>query len=232
MEARMPLILVIEDHHDIAGMVCEHLEHGGYEVDYAADGITGLHLAVTEEFDAIILDLMLPGMDGMDVCRKFRNEAGKDTPILMLTARDTLEDKVAGLDAGADDYLVKPFELEELDARLRAMLRRAGGGVAPEKIRVADLEVDTGTLEVRRQGQLLTLTPIGMKLLVALMKASPRVLSRRALEREAWGDIAPDSDALRSHLYNLRKSIDKPFDRPLLHNVPGMGYRLADVDNG
>lgn len=228
----MPLILVIEDHHDIAGMVCEHLEHGGYEVDYAADGITGLHLAVTEEFDAIILDLMLPGMDGMDVCRKFRNEAGKDTPILMLTARDTLEDKVAGLDAGADDYLVKPFELEELDARLRAMLRRAGGGVAPEKIRVADLEVDTGTLEVRRQGQLLTLTPIGMKLLVALMKASPRVLSRRALEREAWGDIAPDSDALRSHLYNLRKSIDKPFDRPLLHNVPGMGYRLADVDNG
>ena len=112
------------------------------------------------------------------------------------------------------------------------MLRRAGGSVAPEKLRVADLEVDTGTLEVRRQGQLLTLTPIGMKLLVALIKASPRVLSRRALEREAWGDIAPDSDALRSHLYNLRKSIDKPFDRPLLHNVPGMGYRLAEVDNG
>ena len=228
----MPIILVVEDHHDIAAMVCEHLEHEGYEVDYAADGITGLHLAVTEEFDAIVLDLMLPGMDGLDVCRKFRNDAGKNTPILMLTARDTLEDKVAGLDAGADDYLVKPFELEELDARLRALLRRAGGEVAPEKLRVADLEIDTGTLEVRRQGQLLTLTPIGMKLLVALMKASPRVLSRRALEREAWGDIAPDSDALRSHLYNLRKSIDKPFDRRLLHNVPGMGYRLADVDHG
>ena len=107
----MPIILVVEDHHDIAAMVCEHLEHEGYEVDYAADGITGLHLAVTEEFDAIVLDLMLPGMDGLDVCRKFRNEAGKNTPILMLTARDTLEDKVAGLDAGADDYLVKPFEL-------------------------------------------------------------------------------------------------------------------------
>jgi DNA-binding response OmpR family regulator len=228
----MPVILVIEDHHDIAAMVCEHLEHSGYEVDYAADGITGLHLAVTEEFDAIVLDLMLPGMDGMDICRRFRNEAGKNTPILMLTARDTLEDKVAGLDAGADDYLVKPFELEELDARLRSLLRRAGGGVAPEKLRVADLEVDTGTLEVRRQGQLLSLTPIGMKLLVALIKASPRVLSRRALEREAWGDIAPDSDALRSHLYNLRKSIDKPFDRPLLHNVPGMGYRLADLGDG
>jgi DNA-binding response OmpR family regulator len=225
----MAVILVIEDHHDIAAMVCEHLELEGYEVDYAADGITGLHLAVTEEFDAIVLDLMLPGMDGLDLCRKFRSEAGKNTPVLMLTARDTLEDKVAGLDAGADDYLVKPFDLPELDARLRALLRRAGGGVAPETLRVADLEVNTGTLEVRRRGQKLPLTPIGMKLLVALMKASPRVLNRRALEREAWGDIVPDSDALRSHLYNLRKAIDKPFDRPLLHNVPGMGYRLADL---
>jgi DNA-binding response OmpR family regulator len=228
----MPVILVIEDHHDIAAMICEHLEHEGYEVDFAADGVTGLHLAVTQDFDAIILDLMLPGIDGFDICRKFRHEAGKSTPILMLTARDTTEDKVTGLDAGADDYLVKPFEMRELDARLRALLRRAGGGVAPQALRVADLEVDTGTLEVRRQGQLITLTPIGMKLLIALMKSSPRVLSRRALEREAWGEIAPDSDALRSHLYNLRKAIDKPFDRPLLHNVPGMGYRLADTGDG
>ena len=227
----MPVILLIEDHHDIAAMVCEHLEDQGYEVDYAADGITGLHLAVTGEFDAIILDLMLPGMDGLDICRKYRGEAGGSKPILMLTARDTLEDKVAGLDAGADDYLVKPFEMEELDARLRALLRRAGGEIAPRVLRVADLEFDTGTLEIRREGRLLTLTPIGMKLLVALMKASPRVVSRRELEREVWGDIAPDSDALRSHLYNLRKAIDKPFDTTLLHNVPGMGYRLAAAKN-
>ncbi|MGD9264692.1 MAG: response regulator transcription factor [Lysobacterales bacterium] len=227
----MPVILLIEDHHDIAEMVCDHLELRGYDVDYAADGVTGLHLAVTGEFDAIILDLMLPGMDGMEVCRKYRTEAGGRKPILMLTARDTLEDKVAGLDAGADDYLVKPFAMEELDARLRAMLRRAGGDVAPRVLRVADLEFDTGTLEIRRSGQLLTLAPIGMKLLLALMKASPRVISRRELEREVWNDFAPDSDALRSHLYNLRKSIDKPFDRPLLHNVQGMGYRLAAVDD-
>ncbi len=227
----MPLILLIEDNHDIAAIVGEHLEHSGYEVDFAADGITGLHLAVTQEFDVIILDLMLPGMDGLDICRKLRGEAGKDTPILMLTARDTLEDKVSGLDAGADDYLVKPFEIEELDARLRAMLRRAGGDVATEVLRVDDLEVDTGTLEVRRLGQRISLTPIGLRLLISLMRASPKVLSRRTLEREVWGDIAPDSDALRSHLYNLRKAIDKPFDQALLQNVPGMGYRLARPDD-
>ena len=228
----MPLILLIEDHHDIAAMVCEHLEFSGYDIDYAADGVTGLHLAVSGEFDAIILDLMLPGMDGLEVCRKYRQEAGGNTPILMLTARDTLEDKVAGLDAGADDYLVKPFEMAELDARLRALLRRSGGSVGDQKLKVGDLEFDTGTLQVKRAGKSLALTPIGMKLLMALMKASPRVVSRRALEREAWGDIVPDSDALRSHLYNLRKSIDKPFETPLLHNVPGMGYRLAESGDG
>ena len=226
----MPIVLLIEDNHDIAAMVGDHLEHSGYDVDYAADGITGLHLAVTHDFDVIILDLMLPGMDGMDICRKLRTEAAKQTPVLMLTARDTLEDKVAGLDAGADDYLVKPFEIEELDARLRALLRRAGGEVAAEVLRVGGLQLDTGTLEVTRRGRRLNLTPIGLKLLTALMKASPRVLSRRDLERAVWGDIAPDSDALRSHLYNLRKTIDKPFDRPLLHTVSGMGYRLAERD--
>lgn len=227
----MSLVLLVEDNHDIAEMLCDHLEHEGYEVDYAADGVTGLHLAVTGSFDAIILDLMLPGMDGLDVCRKYRQEAGGDTPILMLTARDTLEDKVAGLDAGADDYLIKPFELPELDARLRALLRRAGGDVAATVLKVGDLEFDTGTLRARRAGQSITLTPIGMKLLMALMKASPRVLDRRSLEREAWGDIVPDSDALRSHLYNLRKAIDKPFDHPLLQNVTGIGYRLAESDD-
>ena len=134
----MSLILLVEDNHDIAEMVGDHLEQQGYEVDYAADGITGLHLAVTHDFDAIVLDLMLPGMDGLDVCRKLRADAGRSTPLLMLTARDTLEDKVAGLDAGADDYLVKPFELEELDARLRAMLRRAGGDVAAVAARAHD----------------------------------------------------------------------------------------------
>ena len=226
----MSLILLVEDNHDIAAMVGDHLEASGYEVDYAADGLTGLHLAVTESFDAIILDLMLPGMDGMEICKKLRDDAGKDTPILMLTARDTLDDKVAGLDAGADDYLVKPFEMAELDARLNAMLRRATGEMTSQQLRVANLTLNTGTYEVERAGQDLTLTPICLKLLIALMKASPKVISRRDLERAVWDDIVPDSDALRSHLYNLRKVIDKPFDRPLLHTVQGLGYRLADID--
>jgi DNA-binding response OmpR family regulator len=228
----MPTILLIEDHQDIAELVGNCLEAAGYVVDYAVDGVTGLHLAVSQEFDAIVLDLMLPGMDGLDVCKRLRGEAGKDTPLLMLTARDTLEDKIAGLDAGADDYLVKPFEIEELEARIRAMLRRSRGELITESLQVADLTVDTGTLEVRREGRLLNVTPIGLKLLLALMRASPRLVSRRELEREVWGDIVPDSDALRSHLYTLRKAIDKPFDRPLLQTVTGVGFRLADVDDG
>ena len=134
------------------------------------------------------------------------------------------------LDAGADDYLVKPFEMEELDARLRALLRRAGGDLAPSVLGVADLQFDTGTLEVRRGDRLLTVTPIGLKLLLTLMRASPRLVNRRELERAVWGDIVPDSDALRSHLYTLRKAIDKPFPRPLLQTVPGLGYRLALLD--
>jgi DNA-binding response OmpR family regulator len=226
----MASILLVEDHHDIAEMVGRYLEAAGYVVDYASDGVTGLHLAVSEDFDAIVLDLMLPGLDGIEVCRKLRREAGRDTPLLMLTARDTLEDKVAGLDAGADDYLVKPFEIEELEARLRAMIRRNRGELASEKLSVADLTVDTGTMEVRRDGRLVTVTPIGLKLLLALMRASPKLISRRELERAVWGDIVPDSDALRSHLYTLRKAIDKPFPKPLLQTVQGVGYRLAAVD--
>jgi DNA-binding response OmpR family regulator len=223
-------VLLIEDNRDIAEMVGSYLEARGYQLDYAADGVTGLHLSVVNDYDVILLDLMLPGMDGLSVCRKLREEAHRDTPLLMLTARDTQQDKIGGLDAGADDYLVKPFDIRELEARLRALVRRRRGSIASETLRVADLSLDTGTLEVQRGGQRLTLTPIALKMLTVLMRASPRVVSRADLEREVWGDLLPDSDTLRSHLYNLRKTIDKPFDRPLLHTVHGAGYRLADAD--
>jgi DNA-binding response OmpR family regulator len=219
---RNATVLLVEDHRDIAEMVIEHLELRGMAVDYAADGVTGLHLAVTNPYDVIVLDLMLPGLDGLAVCRK----------LLMLTARDTLDDKVDGLDAGADDYLVKPFEVRELEARIRTLLRRHRGSVARETYTVADLTLDTATLQVTRAGQLLSLTPIGLKLLTTLMRASPRVVSRQQLERDVWGDLLPDSDTLRSHLYTLRKAIDKPFDRPLLHTIAGAGYRLAGGDGG
>ena len=224
------LVLLVEDNRGISEMVGEFLERRGYSVDYAADGVTGLHLAISNSYDVIVLDLMLPGMDGLDVCRKLRQEAKKSTPVLMLTARDTLEDKVTGLDAGADDYLVKPFEVKELEARVRALIRRDRRQVSQEVLRVGDLVLDTATLRLTRAGKDLQVSPIGLKLLSILMRESPRVVSRRDIEREVWGDMLPDSDTLRSHLYNLRKVIDKPFQSTLLHTIHSAGYRLADLD--
>ena len=220
-------ILLIEDHHDIADMVCEFMESRDYIMDYAADGVTGLHLAVTGDYDAIILDLMLPGMDGIDLLSKLRKEARKATPILILTARDTLQDKLTGLDAGADDYLVKPFEIKELEARVRAMIRRERGQASPETLQVGDLVFNTGTMEVSRNNEPIKLAPIGLKILRILMQQAPRVVSRREIERRIWGDILPDSDTLRSHMYNLRKCIDKPYDVQLLHTIQNSGYRMV-----
>ncbi len=223
-------LLLIEDHHDIAEMVCEYLERSDYIMDHAADGLTGLHFAVSNDYDAIILDLMLPGLDGIALLEKIRNEAKCDVPVLILTARDTLQDKVAGLDAGADDYLIKPFEIKELEARVRALIRRQRGLVAPEKLQVADLIFDSGTMLVSRSNTPIKLTPIGIKILKILMHASPRVVSRREIERQVWGDILPDSDTLRSHIYNLRKSLDKPFEKQLIETMQNTGFRMVDSD--
>ena len=151
-ETRQVSVLLIEDHRDIAESIVDFLEPRGFVVDYAADGITGLHLAVTHGYDVIVLDVMLPGADGFVVCRKLREEARRDTPILMLTARDTLEDKITGLEAGADDYLVKPFEIRELEARLRTLVRRHRGATARETYRVGDLMLDLATQQVTRAG--------------------------------------------------------------------------------
>lgn len=205
------LILLVEDNRNIAEMVVEYLEGRGFGVDYASDGAEGYRLASTGSYDAMILDLMLPRMDGIEVCRKLRNEARKALPVLMLTARDTLQDKITGLDAGADDYLVKPFAIQELEARVRALIRRERRQVSSEVLQVADLVFDPASLRATRDGRELQMSPIGLRLLAILMRESPRVVSRRAIEREIWGDALPDSDALRSHLYNLRKAIDRSF---------------------
>jgi DNA-binding response OmpR family regulator len=199
-------------------------------VDYATDGLDGYRLASENSYDVIVLDLMLPRLDGLEVCRRLRAEAKKATPVLMLTARDTLTDKVSGLDAGADDYLVKPFAIQELEARVRALIRRDRRQVSAGVLKVADLVLDTASLRATRAGTELQLSPIGLRLLTILMRESPRVVSRRDIEREIWGDGLPDSDTLRSHLYNLRKAMDRPFDKPLLHTVQTAGYRIADLD--
>jgi DNA-binding response OmpR family regulator len=224
------LILLVEDNRNLSEMVGEYLEAKGFGVDYAGDGADGYRLACENSYDAIVLDLMLPRMDGVEVCRRLRSEARKATPVLMLTARDTLADKVSGLEAGADDYLIKPFAIQELEARLRALIRRERRQVSAEVLRVGDLVLDTASLRVSRGGQEIVLSPIGLRLLTILMRESPKVVSRRDIEREIWGDGLPDSDTLRSHLYNLRKAIDRPFDKPLLHTVQAAGYRIADLD--
>ncbi len=222
-------ILVIEDNSDIAANVGDFLADKGHIVDFAGDGVTGLHLAVVHDFDAIVLDLNLPGMDGLEVCRKLRQEARKQTPVLMLTARDALEQKLAGFDSGADDYLIKPFALQELEARLSVLARRTKG---PQSriLKVADLEYNLDTLVVTRRGKLLQLNPTGLKLLQSLMEASPSVVTRRELEMRVWGEELPDSDSLRVHIHGLRAAIDKPFDKPLITTRHGIGYCLVDPD--
>lgn len=220
-------ILIVEDNDDLAANIGEYCEERGDLVDYAGDGLTGLHLAAVHGYDVIVLDLSLPGVDGLSLCRRLREDAGSDVPILMLTARDTVRDRVTGFETGADDYLTKPFSLQELHLRLKALVRRAQGGRG--QLTVADLVFDVNTLIVRRAGQRLELTPTGLRLLEMLMRASPSVVKTEAVARTLWGDDPPDSEAaLRGHIHQLRNAIDKPFPTKLLKTVHGIGYRLAD----
>jgi len=222
-------VLIIEDNPDIAANLGDYLEDHGHTVDFAGDGVTGLHLAVVNEFDSIVLDLALPGMDGLEVCRKLRSEAGKDTPVLMLTARDRLEDKLAGFETGADDYLVKPFELQEVEARLNVLAGR-GRRRNRRELKIADLKYNLDTLNVSRGNEDIYLNPIGLKLLQCLMNASPNVVSRADLEMEVWGEEMPDSDSLRVHIHSLRSAIDKPFGSNMIQTRHGIGYRLVEPD--
>lgn len=223
-------ILVIEDNPDLAANVCDFLEAKGHAADAAGDGVTGLHLAVTGDYDAIVLDIVLPGMDGLTLCRKFREEARRTTPVLMLTARDALDDRVAGLECGADDYLLKPFALRELEARLKALVRRSKSALTPSVLRVADLVFDPATFVARRGERVIQLPPTPLKLLETLMRASPRMVRREELERAVWGDAPPDSDALRSHMHTLRSAVDAAGEVTLIHTLRGVGYRLVASD--
>ena len=222
-------ILIIEDDNDVATSLYEFLEKRGYIVDAAADGVTGLHLATVGTFDAIVLDVALPGLDGLELSRHLRKVARKTTPVLMLTARDALSDKLAGFESGADDYLVKPFALAELDARLRALVKRSYGRMGERELRVRDLCLNLDTMEVKRGGTPIAVKRIGLRILELLMRESHRVVRRQEIESLIWGDDPPDSDALRAHIHMLRKSIDRPFAVPLLHTMPGIGYRLTPL---
>lgn len=217
-------ILIIEDNPAIVENMTDFLEAKGYILDFSMDGIGGLHLALTQEYDVIVLDIMLPGMDGITLCRKLRQEALKQTPVIMLTARDTLEDKLLGFDSGADDYLVKPFALKELEARIKALSKRKT--VDSRILKVADLTMEPGTFEVIRQGKKIDLNNTCISILKLLMEAFPNIVSRKEMENYLWGDMPPGSDVLRTHMYTLRKKIDKPFSYPLIETVHGIGFKL------
>jgi DNA-binding response OmpR family regulator len=220
-------VLIVEDNRDICENIAVYLGRHGYVTDFAYDGMSAMHLASTTAFDVIVLDLMLPRMDGLRFCRKLRADADVDTPVLMLTARDTLDDKIKGFEAGADDYLVKPFALQELHVRLQALHKRRLR--KPDALlMVGDLSMNPSTRQVHRAGRRVDLTPAGMRLLQRLMEQAPSVVSREDLETLLWADERPDGDALRSHLYKLRQAIDRPFDSPLIHTVHRIGYRVAE----
>ncbi|WP_153850181.1 response regulator transcription factor [Idiomarina loihiensis] len=220
-------VLIVEDNRDICGNIAAYLEKHRYILDFAYDGISAMHLALTSPFDIIVLDLMLPGMDGLSFCKKLRADGKLETPVLMLTARDTLDDKIKGFEAGADDYLVKPFALQELHARLQALYKRSHGKT-DNLLTVGELTLNRSTLQVHRSGRRIDLNPTGMKLLQRLMEEAPSVVTRDALETLLWADEPPDGDALRSHMYKLRQAIDRSFDTPLIHTVHRIGYRIAE----
>ena len=224
-------ILIVEDHPDAADNLGDYLSALGHRLDFAADGVTGLRLAGSGEFDVIVLDRMLPLLDGASLCRRLRQDARVDTPVLMLTAMDATQDRVEGFEAGADDYLVKPFEFPELKARIEALHRRARGAVASARLRVDDLEYDPLTRAAKRGKRPLSLGPTARRLLEHLLRETARVVPRPELEYLIWGDHPPDHDALRVHLHALRRELDHPGEPPLLHTTRGVGYRLARLED-
>ena len=220
-------ILIIEDDGQISANLYDYLEGRGHSMDAAADGVTGLHLAVTGEFDAIVLDVRLPGIDGMLLCRKLREEARRDTPVLMLTARDALDDKLQGFSAGADDYLVKPYSLQEVEARLLAIAKRQRGGTGARVLRAGGLTFDAQTMTIDRGGEVIKLPPKCIRILERLMQSPQRVFTRAELETFAWGNTLPNSDTLRSHMHLLRRALAKGGHADPIETVHGIGYRLA-----
>ncbi|RCV88813.1 response regulator transcription factor [Billgrantia montanilacus] len=220
-------VLLIEDDLDLAATMIDYLELEGIRCDHASNGVAGLNLIERAHYDVILLDLNLPRLDGIGVCQRLR-EVGNDRPILMITARDGLEAMLDGFRAGTDDYLVKPFDLQELVVRMKALARRRSGQVL--LLRCADLEMNLSERSVRRAGRSLRLSPIGWRLLEALMRASPGIISRPALESALWGDNIPDSNSLKVHLHHVRQAVDAPFEVALIHTLPGHGIALRDPE--
>jgi DNA-binding response OmpR family regulator len=219
-------VLIVEDHAPLRINMATLFESRGHRADFAADGRTGLQLALELDPDVVVLDLNLPDVGGVRICEQLRARAGRHVPVLMLTARDALEDKLAGFAAGADDYLAKPFAEAELLARCLALSQRHRVG-SSHVLEIGSLRIDRRSCEMTRNGRVLELQQTSRRLLLELAEAWPRTLTRSQLKARLWGDDAPESDPLRTHLYLLRQALDRPFERGMLETVHGVGYRLV-----
>lgn len=218
-------VLLVEDDLDLATTVIDYLELEGIACDHAANGVAGLQLIDDNPFDVMILDVNMPRMDGLTVCKKMR-EQGISTPVLMLTARDTLDDKLAGFAVGTDDYLVKPFEMKELIARIQVLAKRRSGQT--QKLSLHNVEADFGAKTLTRGQRIIQLSPTGWKILQVLMRKSPEVVTKKQLLQAVWGDELPDSDSLKVHMFKLRQQVDSAGDNKLIHTVAGQGFAFRD----
>jgi DNA-binding response OmpR family regulator len=219
-------ILIVEDEHKLAGVLKRGLEEQGYAIDVAYDGDDGLSLALAAAYDLVVLDIMLPGMDGLSVCRELRAQ-NRHMPVLMLTARDTVDDRVAGLDSGADDYLTKPFAFREFLARIRALLRRDGRSARDPVLRVADLQIDTVSREVRRGGRVIDLTSKEYAILEYFARNPNRVLTRTQIAEHVWDfDFVSMSNVIDVYIGYLRRKLGDDTEPRLLRTVRGAGYQL------
>ncbi len=222
-------LLIVEDQRDIARNLADFFSDDDWQLDFADNGIRAVELALGQFYDVVVLDLMLPGLDGISVCREIRERASRHVPIIMLTARDTTEDKVSGFQSGADDYLTKPFAMQELRYRCLALSHRHRLS-QQHNLELGELVIDRQTRAVVRAGQTIQLNQIAFDILLHLAEAHPRVVSRSELVERIWGEDGTDSDALRSHVYQLRQQLDKPFAFSMLKTVHGVGFVLQSED--
>ncbi|WP_323845677.1 response regulator transcription factor [Microbulbifer magnicolonia] len=218
-------ILLIEDNPILARQTGEFLQAHGWRIDFALNGRLGSRLALEQIYDLVILDLGLPDIDGLEVCRQIKARAPVNMPVLMLTARDAFAEKAEGFETGADDYLCKPFDPRELALRCRALARR-NHLHRSDHIRIGELTVRRREHSAERAGQPLKLTSIGFRILSMLVEAHPEPVSRSAIAHQIWGEDPPETDALKSHIYSLRQALDKPFPAPMLKTITNLGYQL------
>lgn len=224
-------ILLVEDELNIAKNIAQYMERKGHVFDFAIRGDQGVDLALSTYYDVVILDLNLPTMNGLEVCQAIREKADRHIPILMLTARDSIDDKVNGFLVGTDDYLTKPFSLQELEVRCLALSKRHRLQTS-NRIHLGPLLIDRKRRTANRDGILLDLSTMGFKILTILAESHPQVVSRSQLTQQLWGDEPTESDALRSHIYQLRAVVDKPYDKPLIKTVFGAGFTLDVNEEG